>query len=147
MCLGEKKIAIVLQIKKSDNWFRFAHLQPTKTRRTTTITALDLPNLNDLKIFYSLQDLSPTTGGPVLNEGDNKGDFDDLLLGNIVVGLKPGPTNPTTSTSKTAIIDAKDVLDDPDLPPVPLFLEKENEDDFDLQSPVAEILGLRPTAK
>ena len=239
MCLGEKKIAIVLQIKKSDNWFRFAHLQPTKTRRTTTITALDLPNLNDLKIFYSLQDLSPTTGGPVLNEGDNEGDFDDLLPGNIVVGLRPGPTkprtqtraqplslmprmpwmiqsflladflqrkrmrttlmiccwetlllawnwvqptshkhelnrynwcqgclgpsswllffqrmkmkagptNPTTSTSKTAIIDAKYVLDDPDLPPVPLFLEKENEDDFDLQSPVAEILGLRPTAK
>ena len=98
MCLGEKKIAIVLQIKKSDNWFRFAHLQPTKTRRTTTITALDLPNLNDLKIFYSLQDLSPTTGGPVLNEGDNEGDFDDLLPGNIVVGLRPGPTKPRTQT-------------------------------------------------
>ena len=98
MCLGEKKIAIVLQIKKSDNWFRFAHLQPTKTRRTTTITALDLPNLNDLKIFYSLQDLSPTTGGPVLNEGDNEGDFDDLLPGNIVVGLRPGPTKPRAQT-------------------------------------------------
>ena len=59
--------------------------------------------------------------------------------------MKVGPTNPTTSTSNTAIIDAKDVLDDPDLPPRLLFLEKENEDDFDLQSPVAGILGLGPT--
>ena len=44
--------------------------------------------------------------------------------------------------SSIAIIDAKDVLDDPDLPPRLLLLEKENEDDFDLQSPVAGILGL-----
>ena len=36
-------------------------------------------------------------------------------------------------------------MDDPDLPPRLLFLEKENEDDFDLQSPVAGILGLGPT--
>ena len=98
MCLGEKKIAIVLQIKKSDNWFRFEHLQPTKTRRTTTITALDFPNLNDLEIFYSLQELLPKFGGPVLNEGDNEGDFDDLLLGNIAVDLKLGPTKPRTQT-------------------------------------------------
>ena len=50
-----------------------------------------------------------------------------------------------SSTSTTAIIDAKDVLDDSELPPRLLFSEKDNEDDFDLQSPVAGILGLGPT--
>ena len=51
------------------------------------------------------------TGGQALNDRDNEGDFDGLLLGNIAVGLILGPTKPTTSTSTTAFTDAKDVLD------------------------------------
>ena len=43
----------------------------------------------------------------LFTEKDNEGVFDDLLPGNLVVGLKPGPTKPTISTRTIAIIDAR----------------------------------------